>query len=171
MLCDQCKVKRAEVHLVTVINGERCIRHLCRECAENSLRTDDVSNLMRLSFSLEGLMGIEEAFKELVLPALRGVQPQAKQPRLCPHCGAELPSSMFESTPMAKPARVQKKMTPEEEIADLTRKMQKFVKNENYELAAKLRDRISELKNPALEKDAAENGTAQEGESQNDNEA
>ena len=62
-------------------------------------------------------------------------------------------------------------MTLEEEIADLTRKMQKVVKNENYELAAKLRDRISELKNPALEKDAAENGTAQEGESPNDNEA
>ena len=168
MLCDQCKERRAEVHLVTVINGERCIRHLCRECAENSLRADDVSNLMRLSFSLEGLMGIEEAFKELVLPALRSAQQPPRQPRLCPHCGAELPSSMFESTPMARPARAHRKVTKEEEIAELTKKMEKAAKSENYELAARLRDKISELKqaeeteNTDKEKTAGQEGAANE---------
>ncbi|MCR5335485.1 MAG: UvrB/UvrC motif-containing protein [Synergistes sp.] len=168
MLCEQCKERRAEVHLVTVINGERCIRHLCRECAENSLRAEDVSNLMRMSFSLEGLMGIEEAFKELVLPALRSAQQPPRQPRLCPHCGAELPSSMFESTPMARPARAHRKVTKEEEIAELTKKMEKAAKSENYELAARLRDKISELKqaeeteNTDKEKTAGQEGAANE---------
>lgn len=155
MLCEQCKERRAEVHLVTVINGERCVRHLCRECAENSLRAEDVSNLMKLSFSLEGLLGIEDAFKELVLPAIRSAQQMPRQTRLCPHCGAELPSSMFESTPMARPARAHRKTTKEEEIAELTKKMEKAAKSENYELAARLRDRISELKQ-AEETDSAE---------------
>lgn len=169
MLCEQCKERRAEVHLVTVINGERCVRHLCRECAENSLRSEDVSNLMKLSFSLEGLLGIEDAFKELVLPAIRSAQQMPKQTRLCPHCGAELPSSMFESTPMARPARAHRRAaTKEEEITELTKKMEKAAKSESYELAARLRDRISELKqaedteNTERERAAGQEGAADE---------
>ena len=89
MLCEQCKVRRAEIHLVNVVNGERQVQHLCRECAEAHLHLDDVSNLLKMSFSVEGLMDIEEAFKELVIPALRGAYTRKRAARLCPHCGAD----------------------------------------------------------------------------------
>ena len=33
MLCERCGARRAEVHLVKVVDGERHVQHLCRECA------------------------------------------------------------------------------------------------------------------------------------------
>ena len=155
MLCEQCKVKRAEIHLVNVINGERHVQHLCRECAEAHLHLDDVSNLMKMSFSVEGLLNIEEAFKDLVLPALRGVYANKKYKRLCPHCGGVLPDSMFEEpageqdspeTENAGPEASARVMSAEEELAELSKKMDEAVKSENYEYAAQLRDRMAELK-------------------------
>ncbi|MCC8057295.1 UvrB/UvrC motif-containing protein [Cloacibacillus sp.] len=156
MLCEQCKVRRAEIHLVNVVNGERQVQHLCRECAEAHLHLDDVSNLLKMSFSVEGLMDIEEAFKELVIPALRGAYTRKRAARLCPHCGGVLPDSMFEGhtesqsvPPVAEEkeedasARV---MTAEEELSELSKKMEAAVKSENYEYAAQLRDRMAELR-------------------------
>ena len=72
MLCEQCKVKRAEIHLVNVINGERHVQHLCRECAEAHLHLDDVSNLMKMSFSVGFLVNFVLAYIYLLLPAVRG---------------------------------------------------------------------------------------------------
>lgn len=154
MLCEQCGTRRAEIHLVSVVNGEHHVHHLCRECMDEYLNRNDVTNLMKMSFSLEGLMGINEAFKELVMPAIRSAYAQKKNGRhICPHCGGVLPDSMFErggteeqetshaETPEAKV------MTAEEEMAALEKKMLEAVKAEDYESAAKLRDRISELKN------------------------
>ena len=97
MLCEQCGTRRAEIHLVSVVNGEKRVQHLCRECAGEFLNMNDVTNLMKLSFSVEGLMGIDEAFRELVMPALRSAYANKKNARhICPHCGKELPDSMFE---------------------------------------------------------------------------
>ena len=70
MLCERCGTRHADIHLVKVVNGERRVQHLCRECAGEFLSTNDVTNLMKLSLSVEGLMGIDEAFRELVMPAL-----------------------------------------------------------------------------------------------------
>lgn len=155
MLCEQCKAKRAEIHLVNVVNGKRHVQHLCRECAETYLNLDDVSNLMKMSFSVEGLMDIEEAFKELVLPALRGAYANKRERRFCPHCGGVLPDSMFERPFAGEPAAkgedkpqesAASVMTAEEELAELSKKMEEAVKSENYEYAAQLRDRMAELK-------------------------
>ncbi len=99
-------------------------------------------------------MGIDEAFRELVMPALRGAYAQKKSAKhICPHCGGVLPDSMFErrdaeDKETARPdAAEDKVMTAEEEMAALEKKMLEAVKAEDYEYAAKLRDRISELKN------------------------
>ncbi len=156
MLCEQCGTRRAEIHLVNVVNGERVVRHLCRECAEEHLKVDDVTNLMKMSFSVEGLMGIEQAFKELVMPAIRSSYAnkagKTKKGRVCPHCGCALPDSMFESGATEESAAQsseregKRAASPEEEMAELERKMRDAVKAEEYEYAAKLRDRITELK-------------------------
>ncbi len=155
MLCEQCKVRRAEIHLVNVVNGERQVQHLCRECAEAHLHLDDVSNLLKMSFSVEGLMDIEEAFKELVIPALRGAYTRKRAARLCPHCGGVLPDAMFEERTKSQsvPAEEEVKddtsarvMTAEEELSELSKKMEAAVKSENYEYAAQLRDRMAELR-------------------------
>ena len=155
MLCEQCKVRRAEIHLVNVVNGERQVQHLCRECAEAHLHLDDVSNLLKMSFSVEGLMDIEEAFKELVIPALRGAYTRKRAARLCPHCGGVLHDAMFEERTKSQsvPAEEEVKddtsarvMTAEEELSELSKKMEAAVKSENYEYAAQLRDRMAELR-------------------------
>lgn len=153
MLCEQCGTRRAEVHLVKVVNGERRVQHLCKECAGEFLSMNDVTNLMKLSFSVEGLMGIDDAFRDLVMPALRGAYENKKKSRhVCPHCGGVLPDSMFEHKDETEPEAVpqedagNKVMTAAEEMAALERKMREAVKAEDYEYAAKLRDRISELK-------------------------
>ncbi len=154
MLCERCGTRHADIHLVKVVNGERRVQHLCRECAGEFLSTNDVTNLMKLSLSVEGLMGIDEAFRELVMPALRGAYAQKKSAKhICPHCGGVLPDSMFErrdaeDKETARPdAAEDRVMTAEEEMAALEKKMLEAVKAEDYEYAAKLRDRISELKN------------------------
>ena len=165
MLCERCGTRHADIHLVKVVNGERRVQHLCRECAGEFLSTNDVTNLMKLSLSVEGLMGIDEAFRELVMPALRGAYAQKKSAKhICPHCGGVLPDSMFErrdaeDKETARPGAAEDKetarpdadedkvMTAEEEMAALEKKMLEAVKAEDYEYAAKLRDRISELKN------------------------
>ncbi|MDO5115889.1 MAG: UvrB/UvrC motif-containing protein [Synergistaceae bacterium] len=160
MLCEQCKVRRAEIQLVNLINGESRVQHLCRECASAHLKLDDAANLMKLSFSVEGLMGIEEAFRDLVMPALREAQKEKKKMRVCPHCGGILPNSMFENdreavreelTEKRPPETEEKIMTAEDELSELNAKMSEAVKEENYEYAARLRDRIAELKKSAYE--------------------
>ena len=155
MLCEQCGTRRAEIHLVSVVNGEKRVQHLCRECAGEFLNMNDVTNLMKLSFSVEGPMGIDEAFRELVMPALRSAYANKKSARhICPHCGKELPDSMFEHKDgaeqpeaAAQDAAEDKVMTAVEEMAALEKKMLEAVRAEDYEYAAKLRDRISELRN------------------------
>ena len=136
MLCEQCGTRRAEIHLVSVVNGEKRVQHLCRECAGEFLNMNDVTNLMKLSFSVEGLMGIDEAFRELVMPALRSAYANKKSARhICPHCGKELPDSMFEHKDgaeqpeaAAQDAAEDKVMTAVEEMAALEKK--KFQRDE-----------------------------------------
>lgn len=167
MLCEQCGMKEAEIHLVNVVNGERHISHLCRECAESRLHLDDVTNIIKMQFSLDGLANIEEAFRDLVIPALRKSGGNASKQHICPHCGGVLPEEMFgnddaqekteeksstlsseEKQKMASQLFV---MSAEEEMADLSKRMNEAVKKENYETAAKLRDRILELKHSAAQ--------------------
>lgn len=155
MLCEQCGTKHAEIHLVNFVNGERHVRHLCRKCASEHLNVDDVTNLMKMSFSVEGLKGIEEAFKEFVVPALRAAYAKKNGAHhVCPHCGGILPDSMFEHAEEAHPEQTQQEihednqvMSAEEEMAELEKMMRDAVKAEDYEYAAELRDRISVLKN------------------------
>ena len=52
MLCERCGTRHADIHLVKVMNGERRVQHLCRECAGEFLSTNDVTNLMKLSLSV-----------------------------------------------------------------------------------------------------------------------
>lgn len=153
MLCEQCGVKEAEVNLVTVVNGERRTAHLCRECAETRLHLDDVTNVLKMSFSLEGLRDVESALRDLVMPAVRNIY--GKGAHRCPHCGGVLPESMFtgaetqEEPPQE--SGVIPPMGPDEAVDELSKKMAAAVKEENYEFAARLRDRIAELRKNGTE--------------------
>lgn len=164
MLCEQCGMKEAEVHLVNVIKGERHVSHLCRECAASRMHLEDVTNIIKMQFSLNGLTNIEEAFRDLVIPVLKKSRENIAEQHICPHCGGVLPEEMFNNAkegvrpaqqnndrriPYEEPADIASQlfvMSAEEEMADLSKKMNDAVKTENYETAAKLRDRISELK-------------------------
>ncbi|MCF0247058.1 MAG: UvrB/UvrC motif-containing protein [Synergistes sp.] len=161
MLCENCRVNQADVHFVCVENGEKHVKHLCRHCAESRLHLDDVSNLMRMSLSIQGLAGLEDVFKNLIMPALRaGEEDIADEPKVCPHCGEVLPDYLFEDDDN-RPARRnrivvrqkkgEKKISPrvsiEDVLADLNVQMKEAARSEDYERAARLRDRIAEIKN------------------------
>lgn len=164
MLCEQCGKKEAEVHVVNVVDGERRISHLCRDCAGSRLRMEEVTNIIKMQFSIDGLTNIEEAFRDLVIPALKQNRSKQAPRHVCPHCGGVLPEEMFRTKDDAlfednadaaedmSPEETAKMldqlfvMSAEEEMAGLAKKMQEAVANENYETAAVLRDRIHELK-------------------------
>ncbi|MDO4988559.1 MAG: UvrB/UvrC motif-containing protein [Synergistes sp.] len=157
MLCDSCKSRRAEVHLVSIVDGERTVRHLCRECAESNIPMDDIKGVMKLSIPLEGLMDFGDMLKDIVMPMVSAEESKAKKTRYCPHCGSELPDSMFDDMPYAKP-RVSKQQneqhkpqTAADEILLLTKKLNTAVKSEDYEAAAQIRDRINKLKGSAAD--------------------
>ncbi|KAB2951446.1 hypothetical protein F9B85_12785 [Heliorestis acidaminivorans] len=168
MYCDECKKKPATVHLTKIINGEKSEVHLCESCAQNHhkewtfgldenfplnkflaglLGYDPQSTQpsMNLSFSLPekcencgfnynqmsqiGRFGCNECyehFKEKVGPLLRRVQGANRHTGKVPH-------------------RSGGTIRLEREIQSLRQTLQEYVSREEFEEAARIRDRIREM--------------------------
>jgi len=90
MLCENCGERRAEVHFVRVLNGEKREEHICRQCAEQLLPFNEAAKMMKMSFSLEGIMNVEEALKSLLLPMIPEIYGLDDKEIKCPHCGGSL---------------------------------------------------------------------------------
>lgn len=90
MLCENCGEHRAEVHFVRVVNGEKREEHICRKCAEQMLPFNEATKMMKMSFSLEGIMNVEEALKSLLLPMIPEIYGLDDKEIKCPHCGGTL---------------------------------------------------------------------------------
>lgn len=56
MFCDRCGNERADIFLVKMLNGKKSEEHLCRDCMKEVLPFDDVTNMFKVSFSLDGIM-------------------------------------------------------------------------------------------------------------------
>jgi protein arginine kinase activator len=155
MLCDRCKNKEATVHNITMHGNIKKEEHLCEDCA---------SDLKYFKFAPEFFF--HKAFPKFFTP-LSGFKEETI--KICPHCGksgAELRKHgkpgcpecytffIEELQPLLTrihgsaihrgkiPAYLRHK---DSELSQLRLRLQQLVKEENYEEAASIRDKIKAL--------------------------
>jgi len=160
MVCDSCGSTNATVHLTEIINGNVREIHLCEECARKKTAefnqeysvADFFSELVNLDlqsgkppakavacsrcgmtyseFKKIGRVGCENcyvAFRDYIYPLLRKIHGGIR------HKG-KMPSTFCEPQESAQ-----------ERLAELRQQLERAVKLEEYETAARLRDEIKSL--------------------------
>lgn len=165
MKCQKCGNNQANTHVKTIINGEFKEYDLCSECAHKMGYTNvfadmenDFSNLLGSFFTnvlpartqatrceycgstypeiaRTGQVGCAhcyELFADQLYPSIRRMHGNTT------HCGKNSGKAAKQS---AKPAE----MTKEEQIAAKKQQLDAAVKEQNFELAAQLRDQIKEM--------------------------
>ncbi len=164
MQCENCQTREATIHLTEIADGVRTEMHLCETCAqEQGIGTKSyiplnelLSNLLSVSpkgeepaqsgqtelvcpqcgytlakFQEKAVLGCPndyEVFEKQLLPLIK----KAHDGATC-HCG---------KVPSNTPADSKKEM----EIIRLRQQLDEAIKKEDYELAAKLRDKLAEYK-------------------------
>lgn len=192
MLCENCGERKAEIHLVKIINGMQIEEDICRKCAEKMMPFHDAAKALKLSFSLEGIMNAGDALRNLLLPMLPDLYEVEGKAMKCPHCGKEIdPDDLFDklgdksfdgrdiifdfsgmkgineavtesAAAEAKgDVRVQVSVpdlkipnpdSAEAELVGLKKELEFVLRDERYEHAAEIRDRIAELEKTISEK-------------------
>ena len=156
MLCEMCGKYPATTHFKSVINGKVTERHLCSHCAGEAGLTDiSFSNIFSSMFnetptlfdqkrcaccgsSFEdiastgkaGCSECYETFFDKLLPSLDRLHGHTK------HIGV-------------KPAKVESAPTKKEKLKKAKAELDKAVKEERFEDAAKIRDQIKEIEKEA----------------------
>ena len=163
MLCEICHKNVATVHLTEIVNEKVMEMHLCQKCAR--VRTEELKHQLSLSDFLSGLVekradevkkpfacalcGLTfydfkkkgrlgcskcyETFKEQLLPLLRKIHGSVRHVGKRPHAAEE---NIFVM----------------EKIKELKNSLERAVKLEEYEEAARMRDTIRELEKKKSEK-------------------
>lgn len=158
MLCDKCGQKTATTHIKTSINGIVEVHHLCPDCAKehsggssvmldsligsffgDSLKSHPVTDNRRRcegcgmcfdDIASTGKVGCDkcyETFLEQLLPSLQRMHGRSR------HAGKV-------------PNQIKIEVSVEDKIEQLNAQLKSAVETQNFELAAKLRDQIIELK-------------------------
>ncbi|MCK5306087.1 MAG: UvrB/UvrC motif-containing protein [Candidatus Omnitrophica bacterium] len=162
MLCDICHKREATIHVTEIINNEVQEIHVCEECAEKK------GMVTKQNFGLAGFLGgladfgftsEEEAVNEVELK--------------CPGCGLTLTDfkkigrlgcdrcyETFQKAllPLLRkihgtaqhsgkmPAGTGKELENESDLGRLERELKRAIEEEEFEEAAKIRDKIRDLK-------------------------
>ena len=165
MLCQNCQKRIANVHYTHIVNNNKVEMYLCEQCANEKGQFGFISQLDISSFfpGLIGFGGFENAVSHAASP---------KQRTLCEKCGMSYED--FQKTgkfgcencykvygerikPLIKrlhgsekhrgkfPGKTAGKRRIPEEIARLKKELAAAVRNEEYERAAEIRDRIRNL--------------------------
>ncbi len=158
MLCQKCGLNEANFHMVQIINGKRTEQHLCSKCAG-----DQEKNLFETTFNMNKM------FSNFFNPSI-GFQPSIQTVQKCSRCGLsfndftngglfgcphcyEVFSSRLEeplkrlqgaTTHIGKRIK-NENMDSKAEKDILQEQLKRAIAEENYELAAELRDRIKGL--------------------------
>lgn len=177
MLCDVCKKKEAKIYYTEIINGQKTEQHMCEECAakqstfqalssiahdklnlpgmlfgmlDNNQKeeTEDVAlsckrcGLTYEEFTKEGNFGCEECYKsfgKVLNKNLRSIHG-------ADHHTGKIPKGYI--------SEAQRLLNQLPESEKLSIQLQQAIEQEEYEEAARLRDRIKELKKGATNHDA-----------------
>lgn len=164
MFCEECKIRIANVHVSSVVNNNVFEMHLCSECAQKKMGS---------GFFLEPQISPTQNVFALLIPALIGVQQVQQVPDVhCNDCGCAL--NEFISSGFLGCSKCYKAFQPildgflrkihgstkhtgkilerrggslkiKRDVSTLKMELEKLVQNEEYEKAAKLRDKIKGL--------------------------
>jgi len=160
MVCEECGKRQATLHFTKIVNGEKTELHICESCArERGELIPGTSSGFSIHNLLSGLLDFDPA--------------GAKAPTLrCSHCG--MTYAQFSKMgkfgcsqcykhfadkldPLLKrvhgntahvgkvPKRVGGQVRTKREIDRLKRELQAKIEREDFESAARIRDRIREL--------------------------
>lgn len=163
MLCQNCKQNTANVHLTQIKNNVKMDIYLCERCAKE-MTDSDVINPFGFNDLLNGLFG-------------NSIKPEPAVSLKCNKCGMDYNDFLKASRvgcaqcyqafkpkldPIIKrlhgnaehhgkvPVRVSSNLDVSKEIDKLKKMLSDAVKNEEYEDAAKLRDKIRNLEGAEL---------------------
>ena len=163
MHCQICNENDATIHLTEITNGKRAEMHICEQCAaEQGLA---VKSSIPVNELLSSLLAVQPADDE--------VDDFSKQPASCPHCDITLEQfrkegvlgcpndyDVFEKSLMPLierahdgrtthcgklPSRAPKDTKKHVKLSNLREQLDSAVQREDYEKAAKLRDKISKM--------------------------
>lgn len=166
MFCDECKKNPASVHVNTVHNGVHTEKNLCPECAmqyglmsfmpfsfgdlvphavlsgQDQIRCETCGTSLS-EFKREGLVGCQDCYRYLRVgtePILRRVQKGLIHTGRRPvgHDAGKLPQQ-------GSTVQTAQENPQNQEAAALQRRMDAAVREENFELAAALRDELRTL--------------------------
>ncbi len=163
MLCDVCGEKEATVHLTQVMNEDVKKVHLCEDCAAASgLNANNPAFLTDVLFGPGARREREEAEPDKTCPVCQmHLSDFRKTSRLgCQHCYVAFESELASliagvqkgNAHVGKaPARMSRGARAEGSLPDLRKALEAAVAAEQYEEAARIRDRLrcrseSELK-------------------------
>lgn len=164
MRCEICKKTEATIHLTEIIDGVRSEMHLCEHCAVD--QGVAVKSNVPINELLSNLLSVQPTDEELF--------GSSEKQLACPHCGFTLDKFREEAvlgcpydyevfqkklSPLIKkahdgktthrgkvPSRMPADTKKQIERLNLQRQLEIAVQNEDYETAAKLRDKIAESK-------------------------
>ncbi|MBT9155309.1 MAG: Protein-arginine kinase activator protein [Firmicutes bacterium] len=163
MLCEQCRERRATVHVKQVVNRDATEKHLCEECARQSGEMDflNLTGGVNISSLLAGFMNLEQA-----------AAPSKQKGESCQACGADYRrfaeggrlgcAGCYQTFakhlgPLLKrihgtllhngkvPRLRAQEVTRKRQLIQLRQELKDAVGQEQYERAAELRDRIRRL--------------------------
>jgi len=156
MICERCNQKEATVHMAQMVNGDYKEIHVCADCAQSlgadmstftmsdmfqslsGLRTDrgqscPSCHLSYSEFKRTGMLGCADcykAFSKELLPMISALHGSTA------HVGKSSPQAAEGSGEEAAPVDERQKLKEELQLA---------IKEERYEYAAQLRDKLKEL--------------------------
>ncbi len=170
MKCQKCGKNNADTHIKRVVNGQFEEHHLCSECAAEMGYTnvfdsfshsfaDDFNSLFGSFFenalpartqatrcetcgasyndiTRTGMMGCADCYKvfaDQIMPTIRRIHGNTT------HCGKNSPASK------AQPAEKAPAQNTKSELDVLKEKLDSAIKNQEFEQAAELRDKIREM--------------------------
>jgi len=162
MYCQNCKKNEATIHLTEITNGSRTEAHLCEHCAHEEGIA--VKSHIPINELLSNLLATQPSDKELFSSTEKELS--------CPHCsftldrfareavlGCPYDYQVFEKSllPLIEkahdgqvfhrgkvPAKTSEDTKKQMKLLSLNKQLEAAVKSENYELAAKLRDKIDQ---------------------------
>lgn len=162
MRCEICQKREATIHLTEITDGVRTETHLCEHCAAEEGVA--VKSHIPINELLSGLLSVQPSDEEL--------GGYSGEELSCPHCGFTLEKfrekavlgcpydyDVFAKSllPLIKkthdgntkhcgkvPSRVPEDSKKQLKLAKLRRQLDEAVRSEDYELAAKLRDKMAE---------------------------
>jgi protein arginine kinase activator len=163
MYCQICQKKEATIHLTEISDGVRTEMHLCENCAQEEGIA--VKSHVPINELLASLLATQPSDDELF-----GEREQSKS---CPHCGFTLDEftknavlgcpydyEVFEKSlvPLIEkaqngksahcgkvPSNTSRGARKEMELMSLRQQLESAVRSEDYERAAELRDKISQM--------------------------